>query len=381
MRRYILLVIAIISIHIQPVSAAVIEIPDKIRVIIADDVPEIVVSIRGDYFLTTVETDEVLKSARTSFNVRIRPTDYGIMFGNEHLKIPSIQITPQNEPSIYLGKRLYRGNLQVLRTKNGLLRAINVVDLDDYVNGVLYHEVSHRWPIEAIKAQAIASRTFAIYQAQENRRGYYYLKADVSSQVYGGVYAEKYRTQKAVEETKGQVLVYNAKILPAFFHATCGGKTEDAGMLWNVSLAPLKGVSCAYCKNSPHFNWSYSIGLSDIRVRLKKAGYNVSDIYSIKIKSRDPSGRVTLLQFVSQPSSVEISAKDFRSMIGHSVIKSTNFVLEIQDGIVYFNGKGWGHGVGMCQWGAFAMAKKGKTAQEIVTHYYPGSKVVRLADR
>ncbi len=377
------LFLCLLSLFFLPTSfivAATIDVPEKIRVVIAENVDELNLSIKGPYEIRTVETEELLDEGRTFFNKKIRPSTYGIDFGKKEFKIYTIHIIPLREPAIHLGKRLYRGSLQIVKTKEGLLRAINVIDLEDYLKGVLFHEVSHRWPMDAIKAQAIASRTFAIYQAQQNNHQHYYLKADISSQVYGGVYAERYRTNKAVEETKGEVLVYNSRLLPAFFHATCGGYTEYVRRLWNVQARPLKGVRCIYCANSPHFLWELNLSLAEIEKKLNDAGHKISGITAIKIKGRDQSGRIIYLILEGSPRRIKISAKDFRHILGSRVIKSTNFTTQIIGKDVRFEGKGWGHGVGLCQWGAFTMAKKGKDFQQILSLYYPGAKIVKLSN-
>jgi stage II sporulation protein D len=368
-------------ISISPLMAATINIPEKIRVAVADNADELNLSIKGPYEIRTLETEELLEEGQTFFNIKIRPFSYGIDFGKKKFKIYAIHIIPQRQPAIYLGKRLYRGSLQIIKTEEGLLRAINIINLENYLKGVLFHEVSHRWPIEAIKAQAIASRTFALYQAQQNDQQYYYLKADVNSQVYGGVYAERYRTNKAVEETRGEVLIWNGRLLPAFFHATCGGHTEHVSRLWKVDAKPLKGVRCVYCKNSPHFSWKRDVALTAIEKRLNEAGYNISGISSIKIKGRDPSGRVIQLILKGKGERVRISAKDFRHILGSRIVRSTNFTVTITGNSAHFEGKGWGHGVGLCQWGAFSMAKKGMTADEILEYYYSGAKIVKLSDK
>lgn len=380
MRRAFLLIIILILTCAStfPVQAETIEVPDKIRVVVADGLPVLDLSIRGRYSVTTIETKKLLKEGKTFFNIKIRPAEYGIGFGKDYFKIHAIEIRPERNPGIYLGKRLYRGSLQILRTKEGYLRAINIIDLEDYLKGVIYHEISHRWPIEAINAQAIASRTFALYQAQQNRDKHYYLKSDVSSQVYGGAYGERYRANQAVEATKGQVLLYKGELLPAFFHATCGGRTEDASRLWKVDLGPLKGVSCPFCKNSPHFFWKYDISLSEIEEQLGAAGYKISNISSIETEEKDASGRVLQLLIKGERPSVGISAKEFRHLLGPNQIRSTDFTVDIKSEMAQFKGRGWGHGVGMCQWGALALSKKGKTAEEILRHYYPGAKVVML---
>jgi len=373
--------IIIFAVILMPLSAmsATIEVPDSIRVVVADDMPTLELSVRGRFRVVTVETRELLQEVKKSvFPIKVSSDAYGINLGKDYFKIHAIEIMPEREPAISIGKRLYRGSLLIMRTKEGSLRAINIVGLDDYLKGVLYHEISHRWPMESIKAQAIASRTFALYQAQQNRTKDYYLKADISSQVYGGVYGERYRTNKAVDQPRGEVLTYRGKLLPAFFHATCGGKTENAARLWNVNLRPLKGTKCPFCKHSPHFYWSRSISVSDIIERLKKNGYEVSDIISIDTGRRDPSGRLIDLTLVGKKDSVEISAKHFRHFVGSDAIRSADFVVSVKGGIANFSGKGWGHGVGLCQWGAFTMGREGEAAEEILRHYYPGSKLVKL---
>lgn len=364
--------------YLPPAQADIIRIPDKIRVIVAEQEPFFNLSIRGRYRVTTIETQQLLKEGKTFFNIKVQPLKHGIAFGKDYFKIYAIELIPEREGTIYLGKRLYRGRLQILRTKEGNLLAINVIDLEDYLKGVLYHEISHRWPIEVIKAQAIASRTFALYQAQQSKDRYYYLKADISSQVYGGVYAERYRANQAIEKTEGQVLLYKNELLPAFFHAACGGRTEDASRLWKVDLPPLKGVTCPFCKDSPHFHWRCELPISDIEKSLRAAGHKISNISSIEIEKRDESGRIIYLLIRKEGPPLKIAAKEFRHLLGSALIRSTDFTVNIKEETAHFEGRGWGHGVGMCQWGALAMAQEGRTAEEILRYYYPGARVVTL---
>ena len=378
MKNIYLLVIFFVAGQLGISSACAPEIPDQIRVSVLNNEDIIGLSVRGGYKIISSDTGRLFEQGDTFFNRKIEPTANGISFGNKNFNTNAIDIIPAKEPSIYLNKRLYRGTLRIVKTKQKKLIAVNTVNLEDYIKGVLYHEVSHRWPIEAIKAQAIASRTYAFYQIKENAHKHYHLYSDISSQVYNGVYAERYRTNQAVDETKAKVLVWKENPVPAFFHATCGGHTENAANLWKVNLPPLSGLECGYCKNSPHFSWSYDIELGMLGKSLKSAGYIVDPLDSIKISGKNRSGRVDSVILNGQNFSESIKAKDLRYLIGPSLIKSTNFDVMIKDNKVYFKGKGWGHGVGMCQWGAFSMAKKKKTAEEILLYYYPGSKIVKL---
>lgn len=281
--------------------------------------------------------------------------------------------------STYVNGRRFRGAVDVIKKDNGKFMAINRIPLDEYLYGVLYHEVSHRWPMEALKVQAIAARTFAVYQAQQNKLQPYDLRSDVYSQMYGGRTSEKWSTTRAVNLTKGKVLKYKGEILPAYYHATCAGHTEDASNLWNVDMEPLKGVACDYCKGSPHYRWSRKIKLIDLENKLQDNGYKISGISSVSVLSRNASGRVDKLQIKwAGEGEVILSGKDFRQMIGPNEIRSTKFDVSLNDAALIIDGTGWGHGVGMCQWGAYGMARQGKTAEEILKYYYPGAEIADL---
>jgi stage II sporulation protein D len=304
------------------------------------------------------------------------PTKTGIKIGEQDFKICCIRIAPERDATIYINDRRFRGEINLIRTQNLKLTVINTLDIEDYVRGVLYHEVSHLWPLEAIKAQAVATRSFALYQAGLNKDKDFDVSSDIYSQVYGGKTSEKYRTNAAVDKTKGEVLYYLGKILPAFFSATCAGHTEDAANLWNIDLAPLKGVVCNFCIDSPHYRWRKNFRLKNIEEKLRKADYDVSDIKEIRILKRNSSGRVEVLGVVCRDgSSVKISGKDFRQVIGPNEIKSNNYEIVMKGYYVDFLGHGWGHGVGFCQWGAKAMAEKGYNYIRILKYYYPGAEI------
>jgi stage II sporulation protein D len=359
-----------------PVSA--LDMPEKIRVSVVTNADSIELSVRGGYTIISSDTGKILDRGDTFFNRKIVPVSTGIRFGNRNFNTNSIDVIPAIGPSIYLNKRLYKGSLSIVKTKQQKLIAVNIVNMEDYIKGVLYHEVSHRWPIEAIKAQAIASRTYALYQIRENAHKHYHLYSDVGSQVYNGVYAERYRTNKAADETRGKVLIWKDKPIPAFFHSTCGGYTEKAANLWKLDLPPLSGVKCGYCNNSPHYSWHYDIETGTLAEVLKPAGFMVDSIDSIKVSARNRSGRVEGIVIKGHNHSELIKAKDLRNLVGPLLFKSTNFEVSLKNDKAYFTGKGWGHGVGMCQWGAFAMAKQKKTAEQILLYYYPGARIVKL---
>jgi stage II sporulation protein D len=252
--------------------------------------------------------------------------------------------------------------------------------VDEYVSGVLYHEVAPWWPMEALRAQAIVARTFALYQAKVNAHKDYDLVSTAYSQVYGGRTSERGRTSKAVRLTKNKVLTYKNKIFPTFYHATCAGHTENAANLWNINIPPLRGRECRFCQRSPHFKWKKNISLKGIEEALEKANFKVGLIKSIKVLDRDISKRITDLEITSTRGRIKVDANHFRLAVGPNLIKSTNFTVEIKRREAYFSGLGWGHGVGMCQWGAFFMAKKRFNAEQILGYYYPESRLRNIED-
>jgi stage II sporulation protein D len=149
-------------------------------------------------------------------------------------------------------------------------------------------------------------------------------------------------------------------------------------LLWNTNLAPLKGVACNFCKDSPHFNWHSVLALSDIEEKLSAVGYKTGAIKDIVIDGKDASGRIISLKIINETKETKIPAKDFRNIIGPNEIKSTNFTFALGKYDVTFDGLGWGHGVGLCQWGAYFMAKLGRNYKEILQYYYPHANVKAL---
>jgi len=351
----------------------------SVRVAVIIDASEISLKIRGNYSVYALPILEPIKEGKGLNNTIIKPTYSGILIGEKPLNIYGIKIKTSEVAAICINGRRFRGEMDIIRTENLKLLVVNHLDIEDYISGVLYHEASHWWPIETLKAQAIAARTFAIYKSLEAGNKDYDLRSDIYSQVYGGKTSERFRTNKAVRETSGQILIYKDKILPAYYHATCGGHTEDASLLWDIDIPPLKGQPCKYCEKSPHFNWTKEVPLDFIETRLNKNGYKIKDIIDIKPSpTRDASGRLETVSIIDSLGIEKIPANKFRLAIDPNVIKSTNFTVEVKGDKAIFNGKGWGHGVGMCQWGAYFMARKGFKAEDILEFYYPGATVADL---
>ena len=347
---------------------------ETVRVAIIQDAPSLSLKIKGFFEARDLETGKVIYRAR-SINTTVTAYKNGIVFGGMKSESNKLFIKSDDPEIFIINEKMFRGNIQLIKKANGKLLVVNCIELEDYVKGILYQESSHYWPMEVLKAQAIISRTYALYQMQGNKQKDFDMTNDIYSQVYGGQASERYRTNKAVDETAGKVLFYKGKIIPAYFHATCGGHTEDASALWKIDLAPLKGVTCGFCRESPHFNWHYDLSLKEIEDKLSQEGFKIKNITNLKILGRDKSGRVTDLKIISANKEEKIPAKDFRNIIGPNNINSTNFSVNVVGSDAVFEGIGWGHGVGLCQWGAYFMAKQGYTAEQILKYYYPGVNV------
>lgn len=376
MNRFLRVVFLCLSFaYAEALSASEITVATRyIRVALVQNASYLNLKVLGPYEIIDPRTKKVLSRGN---NLKTTVTAYKGMTFVGALRVRSQKLhikTKATEPVILDGK-WFRGDLEFVRVDSNKLCVVNYIEIEDYVKGILYHEVSHYWPQEALKAQAVVSRSYALNQSKENAAKDFDVTSDIYSQVYGGMNAERYRTNEAVEATRGKVLLYKEKPFPAYFHATCAGHTEDASLLWNVDIVPLKGVECGFCKESPHFNWHQVFSLDELEDRLSAAGYKVGSIKTIGITGRDESGRVVSLKFFAEKQDVEIKAKDFRNIIGPNVIRSTNFSVNVVEKDAVFEGAGWGHGAGMCQWGAYFLAKQGKGFEEILKFYFPGADV------
>jgi len=350
--------------------------PLLIRIAVSKDADSAKILIAGSFRIIDYLSKTALMEEKYLPESFLAASDNGFKLGEKEISASVISIEPVGGARVYINGRIFRGEIRVFKNDNKIT-VVNAVDLEEYLYGVIRNEVSTWWPMESLKAQAIAARTYALNQINESKSKDYDVTADVNSQVYGGIFSEKWRTNRAVDQTKGEVLTYNGKVFPAFFHATCGGSTFDAAYLWNINLPPLKGVRCGWCKKSPHYRWERWLPAEEAEQKIEAAGYYVGNIIGFEVTKMDPfSARILELKIKGDKGNTDISAKDFRRIIGGDILRSTNFKVALVGGYVAFEGLGWGHGVGLCQWGAYYMSRAGKKADEILQFYYPGSKII-----
>ncbi len=280
------------------------------------------------------------------------------------------------EPFQFQGKG-YRGTSYVVRAGKKWLFILEL-PLESYLSGVVAKEMSPTWPLEALKAQAIAARSYALYQILQRKQEPFHIRATVAHQVFDGDARLSVQLKKAIEETRGMVLWHQKQLIPAFFHSTSGGITEQGDFVWKQGSYPYTQVKrTEFGKSSPHFQWQYSMDILDL-LKLLQERYGFDDVVSFRVVERTPSGRARVVQILGrkrgQLTSVRVLGNEFRMALGSRYLKSLLFQMKSQQQgkrtLVVFQGKGYGHGVGMCQWGAKEMADSGKNAEAILKYYY-----------
>lgn len=303
----------------------------------------------------------------------------GIRIGPQNFA--EIPLTILTDNSITVNGKSYRRAVKLWKEGSGIL-VVNEIRMEDYLKGVLPLEASASWPMEALKTQAIASRTYALFQTIMKKDQKFAMSKDVLSQVYGGKESEHAQTNLAVESTRGEILTFDKKIFPAYFHSTCGGKTTQAEYAWDVEPnKALRGIDCNFCWASKHYRWSSTYTAADILKRLKVKGVKMGEISDIQVGEMDKSGRARSFIVVHSQGQIKFHSNDFRLWMDPMKFKST-LILSIDKtkaGFV-FRGKGWGHGVGVCQFGMRQLAKLGYTDNQILEYYYPGSEITKIKE-
>ncbi len=298
-------------------------------------------------------------------------------------RMPDPEVEPQRvDPNVMVRVRVgddeqtrYRGSL----AQSGEAR-INILPLEDYLLGVLPLEMPSAWPAEALAAQAIVARTYALRKCRPNKA--YDLVAGTADQMYGGLSVEVPVASQAVLGTSGKVITYNGQLADVAYMSCCGGHTEDAQRLWGSSLPYLRGVADPYCAASPQTVWTLELTWET----LGRPFHFDTDAPLDRVELLGPPGaRPVTLRCVSGGTAQDIDVlalhRAFARQMHSSYLRSAQ-VENSDEGEddagnrkVVLNGAGRGHGVGFCQWGARGMALSGASAAQIVAFYFPGTAV------
>jgi stage II sporulation protein D len=306
-------------------------------------------------------------------------------------------ISADSDEIVKINGKRYRGKIQI-SSSNSSIDIINIVNMEDYVKGVLAKEMplgKNGENLEALKALAVCVRTYAI-QKMKDGKIYFDLYADTRDQVYGGVDAESSLSNRAVEETTNLILKFNGSQTLIFYHSTCGGQTESSQNVFTKENIPyltsIKDGPEPYCNISPRFEWTETYSKEMIVSRLKSYSLLDNQNYSIEdisIVSRFSSGRVNEMEIIvasesGEEKSISIKGNEIRNILrtadGKNILWSTLFDLSVRSNNVELTGKGFGHGVGLCQWGAIELSRSGWIYSEILNHYYPGTKTEKVND-
>jgi len=375
-----------------------------IRVLLLDDVTSCTLqtaslfSILNDRNAVSMQTTEV-RHDRTSEPINLELVNGCITIDGKAFADEKLLISPDDPYIFNLNGNDYRGKLKLIVNPDGnTFDAINLVPPEPYLAGVVGAEMPDYWEPEALKAQAIAARTYCFYVKKRfgtNRE--WDMKQTAAHQVYRGVGAESLQIWQAVNETKGQVVGCRQSdgpvdIFPSYYSSTCGGHTENSKNVFGDSYETLLGVPCPYCQDvaKPKFFFWPMIQFDKAYVtdrlllrypQLEQLG----KIAEIVITNRTDFGeyaRLTRIKLIGSTGKTDtLRAEDFRLAIdptGRKLRSTICQIVELQGKWAFFSGRGWGHGVGMCQCGAQGMAREGKNAQQILSYYYPGSMIISI---
>lgn len=274
--------------------------------------------------------------------------------------------------SLLMDDLSFNGEIEVWKGKKGLY-LINELPLEEYVEGVVKAESGPNWETEALKAQAVIVRTYVLSQklGKDDGKRHFDVTSSVLHQVYKGRNADK-KIADSVRLTEGQILTYDGKPIEAFYHSTSSGRTELPEEAFGKSYPYLRTVKSS-CRLSPYCVWLRTIPLREI-----EQATGIKGIKDVKAASRTSTGRIKEVALITGSGNADIKATELRKLLGWKRLPSTDFGVRTDRDSAVFEGKGYGHGVGLSQWGALEMAKDGKNYKEILSHYYPGSKLDSL---
>lgn len=372
----------------------------RIKVLLFDDVTNFVLQVPSSFAVARGYTHfNRVYFEKPAQPVKVRISQGKMLIADRLFDNKLLTILP-DEPFVFaVDRRNYRGNLKlVLNEDASSFDVINIVPLEAYIAGVLGAEMPNYWEPEALKTQAIAARTYGLYiKKRFGSKRPWDLRGTQASQVYMGLAAESPQVWQAVKNTHGQVLLCRFdngrdELFPAYYSSACGGHTENSKKVFGDSFTCLVGVPCSYCKDvvrASLFYWPMvlfdkSLVSSRILKRypaLKNLG-RVVRITPTAQSDYPEFSRLTSLKLTGSSGKTGfLRAEDFRLTVdstGRKIKSTICQVGDFGDRWAFVSGRGYGHGVGLCQCGAQAMARRGKTAEEILSYYYPGSKIATV---
>jgi stage II sporulation protein D len=359
----------------------------SIRVLLASDVQRL--EVRAENAIWVTDAQDRAHSYRSSLRIEVRGQalllngtrvagdQLTLRAGDQDLKLwlPR-QNGNSNGTSLQSGDEKtalqVSGLVQLVRRGKGML-VVNQVDLEEYVKGVVPAEVNSAWHSEMLKVQAVAARTYALYQHMLSASRDYDVAASIQDQVYRGRQGIDARVEQAVESTRGLVVTHQGAPIYAAFSSTAAGLTEDAVIVWSKDLPYLKGVECPFDVESPYYQWKATFKIDTLEKNLRQQGFAVGTIATFTPLAYSRAGRVATLRILHSKGELILRGEDLRKAVGYTVVPSTQFTIESIGQEVVLSGYGAGHAVGLCQWGAKELAELGYSFSSILRYYYPGT--------
>lgn len=380
----------------------------EVRILVEDRRPEVELQVTGRYTLWPEPRDPgkpSLGEGQGPVTVKVRPTAQGMVLGDPNspraqAPYARLRVTPEGDGRIRVDGVDYGGAVVLIRVvpegpdglERAYLRVVARVNLEQYMAGVVPHEMPSHWPVEALRAQCVAGRTYALYKIKTRAHLDFDVRDTTASQVWKPASHSNPIINLVVNSTRGIVMSDAFRLFPAYYSAQCGGETKDgADVFISRHIAPLTGVKCPYCQApGPGARpWALSLSLTEVQRRLNAAGHGVGRVTAVAALDHrgrrlpdDPPARVydVTVTHDGKGRLLTLHALHFRRALGEGTtgVASTCMALRVRDGTLEMKGRGMGHGVGMCQYGARQMALQKRNYREILQHYYRGNRLVRL---
>lgn len=348
-----------------------------LKIAIEKSQTQVQVTLRQATLVGTSTTGETLRFTDITGELDAQQTAQGLVVRLNGQTLGTFQgplRAEHEQESLSINGNAFRGNLSLLPAAAGGFHVVNEVLLEDYLKSVVPSESPASWPQQSLQAQAMAARTYAVANWGKNKADGFDMNDDTSDQVYKGMSTEHPATQEAVAATRSQIITYGNKPITALFFSASGGHTDSSKEVWGVDLPYIQPVP-DFDQAASRYRWTLSRSETQLRAALAELGHHVGTIRQIEAIEHTPHDRVKQLKIVGSQGSVVVDGNRFRFA---AKLYSTKFTVKASGGNFTFNGGGWGHALGMSQWGARQMALDGFKAPEIVKHYYQGVDIQSL---
>lgn len=361
--------------------------PPLIRVCLTSGpVSSIRLQVDGPFSVQAVGSKTPLMTETSLKETRVQCVGQNIRIGRRTLRGTRLEVVPQDSPMVWVNGHQYRGHVRIHRQPGGKLLSVNVLPLEDYIASVVDSEMPVAFPPAARKAQAICSRTYAIYQMRQRRsHPYFDVYSSTRSQNYLG-YQYRSNGRRLAGETKagrqiarataGLVCTYQGKVFCTYYSAVCGGRTTRGDLVFSDAASPLRSVPCDWCRDAKLYRWTEKRTKQSTTQKLASLlGSSRKNLSSIRREDNKPLTPASVFEASTGEKQVSLSASNLRRRLS---LPSASFEVWEDSRHFLFQGRGHGHGVGLCQWGARGMALSGKSPAEILHHYYPTAQITAL---